>query len=95
MCGALAFLIQTLRKVVDPNVEVEIGEDTVPVGSILQHADELYRKLMQEKEAMGGGDMVQLTRTAYIELMKKIEIADRIAAEPMMEAASAGIGRPC
>lgn len=94
ICGAMAYLIQTLRKTVDPNQEVEIGEDTVPVGSVLQHADQLYAKLIQEKEDMGGGDMVQLTRNAYVELMKKIEIADRIVSEPAMAVASAGQGRP-
>lgn len=94
ICGAFAYLIQAMRIAIDPNREVEIGGDTVPVGSILQHADELYRKLMQEKEEMGGGGMMMLTQNAYVALMKKIEEADRITAAPMMAEASAGEGRP-
>lgn len=94
ICGALSYIIGAMRKCVDPNQEVEIGGNLDTVGNILQHVDELYAKLMQEKDDMGSGGMTMLTQDAYIALMKKIEEADRIIAGPMMAEASAGEGRP-
>ena len=94
ICGAMEYMIKALGMGIDPSLEVEINGDTIPVGNIIKHAEELYVKISQEKNDMGGGDMVQLTRNAYIELMKKIEVADRALSAPIMEEASAGTGRP-
>lgn len=94
ICGALAYLIQAMSKCIDPNQEIEIKGDTVTVGSVLQHANELYGKLMQEKDEMGGGGMIAMTQDAYMALMKKIEECDRVNSAPMIAEASAGEGRP-
>ncbi|MCW4048271.1 MAG: hypothetical protein NWE89_00910, partial [Candidatus Bathyarchaeota archaeon] len=93
-CGALGYIIKAMRRCVDPNQEIEIEGDITSVGTILQHADNLHKKLLQEKEEMGGGGMVMLTQSAYVALMKKSEEADRISSAPMMAEASAGTGRP-
>ena len=94
ICNALAYLVQVMSKCIDPNQEIEIKGDTVTAGSVLRHADELHAKLMQEKDDMGGGGMVAMTQDAYLALMKKIEVCDRVNSAPMMAEASAGEGRP-
>lgn len=81
ICGALQYLIQVLKKCVDSKKVIEINGDTVSIESVLHHANMLHKKLVGEMEKVGGEDTVVLTKKAYVELMKKIEGAERRLAE--------------